>query len=748
MGAVASVEELTKVYQMEEVQVPALGGVNLSFEEGDFIALMGPSGSGKSTLLNLLGCLDRCTSGRYYLGDEDVSQMEDDQLSEVRSRYIGFIFQSYNLLPQYTVVENIEIPLLYQGCRLNEETRQRCIALAEMVGLGERLDHRPTQLSGGQQQRVAIARSLVNDPHVILADEPTGNLDSRTSDEIMRLLQKLNKSGKTIIMVTHENDIAAWARRVVRMRDGHIESDVRNDDSHHADHVPAHGVALPSVMAAPSLDHRAPVEPSAPIAVEEVPQAVGLLAPVAAPAVAMVPSMKAGAAPKETHSGFASLSSALAVSWVKARSAFILALRSLWLHKLRAFLSVLGIIIGTSAVIALMAFGKGSMEDALEDIRRQGTTNVIVKSVKPVDEGSTPRRSWVVNYGLTWEDRDRFKLLDMVVGMVPMRIFPQEVRHLDKTLNARLVATTEAYRKINDFEMADGRFLIDGQDQRDEGDDKLFRTVIVLGSTVAEELFPFEQAVGQTVVLNKEQYQVVGVIKNRMPRGSGGAGQATEDFNRDVYIPVHTCRARFGERVIIRQGGSRTAEQVELHQITLTVADIDKVRSTGDLVRNLLERNHQKKDWEVQVPLDKLEAAERERARFMWLLAIIAGISLLVGGIGIMNIMLATVTERTREIGIRRALGAKRRDITSQFIIEAVVQTSIGGLLGMAVGLMVVFGVPLISRLFTNTPPPVQLDVLSIYLSLGVAVCVGVLFGWYPAFRASRLDPIEALRHN
>jgi putative ABC transport system ATP-binding protein len=229
MPAIARVLDLVKHYHMEEVVVPALRGVTLAFDEGDFIALMGPSGSGKSTLLNLLGCLDRPTSGQYFISDDDVSEMDDDQLSEVRSHYIGFIFQSYNLLPQYTVVENIEIPLLYQGTRLGPETRERCIRLAEMVGLGDRLDHRPTQLSGGQQQRVAIARALVNDPHIILADEPTGNLDTHTSEEIMRLLRKLNSTGKTIIMVTHENDIAAWARRVVRMRDGHIESDVRND---------------------------------------------------------------------------------------------------------------------------------------------------------------------------------------------------------------------------------------------------------------------------------------------------------------------------------------------------------------------------------------------------------------------------------------------------------------------------------------------------------------------------------------
>jgi putative ABC transport system ATP-binding protein len=229
VSAVVRVIDLVKNYYMESVVVRALRGVTLTVDEGDFVALMGPSGSGKSTLLNLLGCLDRPTSGRYVLGDEDVSEMDDDQLSEIRSRYLGFIFQSYNLLAQYTVIENIEVPLLYQGRKLDAATREQCIARAEMVGLGDRLDHRPSQLSGGQQQRVAIARSLVNDPHVILADEPTGNLDSATSEEIMRLLSGLNRAGKTIIMVTHENDIAAWARRVVRMRDGHVESDTRND---------------------------------------------------------------------------------------------------------------------------------------------------------------------------------------------------------------------------------------------------------------------------------------------------------------------------------------------------------------------------------------------------------------------------------------------------------------------------------------------------------------------------------------
>jgi putative ABC transport system ATP-binding protein len=229
MAEIVRIVDLVKNYYMGTQTVYVLKDMNLSFDAGDFVALMGPSGSGKSTLLNVLGCLDKPTSGSYFLDGTDVAQMDDDQLSEMRSAYLGFIFQSYNLLPQYTVVENIELPLLYQGIKLDAETKDRCIAMAEMVGLGDRLDHRPLQLSGGQQQRVAIARSLINNPHLILGDEPTGNLDSRTSLEIMQMLRDLNEGGKTIIMVTHETDIAAWARRVVRLRDGRVESDTRND---------------------------------------------------------------------------------------------------------------------------------------------------------------------------------------------------------------------------------------------------------------------------------------------------------------------------------------------------------------------------------------------------------------------------------------------------------------------------------------------------------------------------------------
>jgi putative ABC transport system permease protein len=424
----------------------------------------------------------------------------------------------------------------------------------------------------------------------------------------------------------------------------------------------------------------------------------------------------------------------------KGRRTLLLALRSLWLHKMRAMLSVLGIIIGTAAVIALLSFGEGTKQDAMEDIARMGATNIFVRSVKPPDDIATQSRSFVARFGITQEDYDLFATIPKVVSMVPMRIFAKPVYRDEYMWNSRIVATTPSYSNVNKLEMAAGRFLVnEDSDERDN--------VCVLGSNTAARLFPFGSPIDQTVLIDKFSYLVVGVAEERMPTGGSGGSQAAEDFNSDVYIPIDTAGSRVGKTVFRRESGSRSGEQVEYNQVTLTVDNMDDVPAAGEAIRAIVDR-HERKDTQLTIPRDRLEQARRESDRFTMLLAMVGGISLVVGGIGIMNIMLATVTERTREIGIRRALGAKRRDITQQFLIEAVVQTTLGGLIGVVVGLLVIVVLPWAAAQVADAKLPAKLHHMSIFLSLAVAVGVGVLFGWYPARRASLLDPIEALRHD
>ncbi|MCE9565652.1 MAG: ABC transporter permease [Planctomycetes bacterium] len=437
----------------------------------------------------------------------------------------------------------------------------------------------------------------------------------------------------------------------------------------------------------------------------------------------------------------------LGVSGAKLQRSVDLAIKSLWLHKLRSFLSVLGIIIGTSSVIALMAFGEGSMQDALDDIKRQGATNIMVRSVKPSDDSATAQKSWVTSYGLVKRDLDRIETIgDSIVRIVPLRVFPTEARYLERLVNARVIGTTPEYADVHKFELTSGRFLTATDDQ-----DR--KNVCVLGSEVADKLFPFEDPVGRSVLMRTFDFTVIGVIRERMPTGGSGGSQAAEEFNRDIYMPLHTTVARFGDVISVRTSGSRVNEKVQYNQVTITVSDIDKVRPVGDSIKAILEQEHgPKKDWVVTIPLDKLEEAERAKNRFMTLMFMIAAISLLVGGIGIMNIMLATVTERTREIGIRRALGAKQKDIILQFLVEAVVQTSVGGLCGVVFGLSAIFAIPVIwswlPSWVASGPLPAKIHVPSIFISFFFAVLIGVAFGLYPAWRASRLDPIEALRHD
>ncbi len=432
----------------------------------------------------------------------------------------------------------------------------------------------------------------------------------------------------------------------------------------------------------------------------------------------------------------------------KTRVSIVTAIRNLWLHKLRSFLSVLGIIIGTGAVISLMAFGEGSMQDAVEAIKRQGATNIIVMSVKPTEDASGGgRRNFVAKYGLTDDDHERFRTtIPDLVASLPLRIFPTEIRPvLDSTPFAgRVVGTTARYSTVFKLEgMVEAGRFIDDQDEV-----PVPRNVAVIGSNVARTLFPGQEAIGKSIKFagKDRAFIIVGVLKDRTPNTSGAE---IESYNDDVYIPLAACRALLGELTIFRQSGMRGGEIVQLNQIILTVKDDELVRPAAEMVRAQLEMYHDRarKDWDIKIPLDKLIEAQATRDRYRILLAFIAGISLLVGGIGIMNIMLATVTERTREIGIRRALGAKRSDITFQFLVEALVQTTVGGLIGVAMGFACIAAVPPVFRWLMEMRVPVAIHVPSVFIAFFVAGARGVIFGWYPSRRAAGLDPIEALRH-
>ena len=413
-------------------------------------------------------------------------------------------------------------------------------------------------------------------------------------------------------------------------------------------------------------------------------------------------------------------------------------MKSLLLHKLRSGLTVLGIVFGVAAVISMLAVGEGSSRDAQERIQMLGATNIIVRSVKPSDEaqaaGGRPAR--VLAYGLKYDDFERIMAtVPTIKKALPIREIRKQIRHLDKFLDGRVVGTTHDYDEFNRLEMARGRFLT-------EADNAKVQNFAVLAAGTAKALFPIDDPIGQSIKLGSDYYTVVGVTKNRAASAAIGGSLSGQDFNKDAYIPLSTCRLRFGDKILNSRAGSMEAEEIQLSQVTLQVADITEVRPTHPIIEAVIRPYHPRKDVDIVVPYELLLEAQRTARQFSIILGTIAGISLLVGGIGIMNIMLATVTERTREIGIRRALGAKRKDITQQFLIETVVLSGVGGILGVTVGVLIpqiiIYFIPEQKAIVTG---------FSVALSFGISVLIGILAGLYPALRAARMDPIEALRH-
>jgi putative ABC transport system permease protein len=424
---------------------------------------------------------------------------------------------------------------------------------------------------------------------------------------------------------------------------------------------------------------------------------------------------------------------------------FRLGMKSLLLHKLRSGLTVLGIVFGVAAVIAMLAIGEGASRDAQQRYQALGAVNIILKSKKPSEESQAAggRGITVLSFGLKYEDYNRIiETVPTIKKALPIReIANREVRRLNYKGEARIVATTHEYADFNRLKMARGRFLT-------SKDNEKYENFCVLGAEICHTLFPYEDPLedekgnSRSVKLGSDYYTIVGVTEERAGSAAVGGSISAQEYNRDVYIPLNTCKLRFGERTIDRRSGSFTAEETQLTQITLQVGSIDEVERTAPIVKAIVEPHHPKKDVDFVVPLELIRDAERSAAIFSLVLGSIAAISLIVGGIGIMNIMLATVTERTREIGIRRALGAKRRDITEQFLIEAVVLSGVGGILGVGLGI----GVPHIVTYFATTIKA-AVTPKSVILSFAISVAVGILFGLYPANRAAKMDPIDALRH-
>lgn len=415
-----------------------------------------------------------------------------------------------------------------------------------------------------------------------------------------------------------------------------------------------------------------------------------------------------------------------------------LGMKSLLLHKLRSGLTVLGIVFGVAAVISMLAVGEGSSRDAQVRIQQLGATNIIIRSVKPSDEtqaqGGRPAR--VLNYGLKYDDFDRIlATVPTIKKALPIREIRKQIRHLEHYLDGRVVGTTHEYDEFNRLELDRGRFLT-------EADNAKVQNYAVLAAETARTLFPIEDPRGKAIKIGSDYYTVVGVMKERASSAAIGGSLSGQDFNKDVYIPLSTCKLRFGERILNSRAGSMEAEETQLSQITVQVGSIEEVRPSHPIIEAAVKPWHPKKDVDIVVPYELLLEAQRTARQFSIILGTIAGISLLVGGIGIMNIMLATVTERTREIGIRRALGAKRKNITEQFLIETVVLSGVGGLLGVTVGVLIpqliIYFIPEQKAIVTGS---------SVVLAFGISVLIGILAGLYPALRAALMDPIDALRH-
>ena len=712
MKRVIELVDLTKTYLLGDIEVNALRGVNLTIDRGEFVAVMGASGSGKSTLMNMLGCLDRPTSGRYLLEGEDVAQLNESELATIRSRRVGFVFQNFNLLSRTSTLENVELPLFYSAWTSDGESR--AADMVKLVGLAGREQSHPNQLSGGQQQRVAIARALVNRPSILLADEPTGNLDSTNSAEIMEVLTKLNREqGITVIVVTHDPDVAAYADRVVTFRDGVIISDTRKDGAG------VRGGAGGNAAAPEMADRTA-------LLVDEV--------------------------------------------WTFASMAMVAAGRAIKRNKLRAALTMLGIFIGVAAVITMVAVGDGARASVEAQINSLGTNLLIV--VPGATTANGVRAGLGSNSTLTVGDAQAIAHGGGPVALVTyMDRQVAQVVSGNRNWSTNIEGTTSSYFGVRDWPPSIGRIFTDSEE-------KAGAAVCLLGQTVVNNLFGEGQnPVGAMIRVKNFPMRVIGVLS---VKGQSSYGQDQDDV---VIVPFNTAERKVLGVSAPSAAAATVAAAVATASATNPYASVPTTNSvysssqattsafgsapkiTGvvnvmfvkassseqvdsavaQITRLLHERHHiqpkQDDDFTVR-NLSEIAAASESATQVMTMLLLaVASISLLVGGIGIMNIMLVSVTERTREIGIRMAIGARRIHIMLQFLVEAMLLSAMGGLAGIILGILV-------SKLISALAQwPTLVSPTAVAGGFIFSAAVGVFFGYYPARKASLLHPIDALRY-
>jgi macrolide transport system ATP-binding/permease protein len=706
--------DLYKTYHLGEIDVPVLKGISLTVSRGEFVALMGTSGSGKTTLMNILGCLDRPSSGEYWLEGQDVVALSADEWAQLRNQKIGFVFQTFNLLPRTSALENVIMPLSYTAQHLSDhEARQRAEDLLQSVGLGERLDHEPSQLSGGQQQRVAIARALINNPAILFADEPTGNLDSKTSEEVLELFRKLNEeAGVTIILVTHDENVARSAKRIIRITDGVV-------------------------------------------AAEE-------------PQIQEAQGEQVGAPPPAGSEVVAKLRSGLA--WLRLEWMVRTALHGLRRNVMRAALTTLGIVIGVAAVIAMMEIGRGSSSAIQATIASMGANNLLVLP----GTASSGGVSFGGGSAMTLTPQDAEAILNecpAVRGAVPVvRARTQVIYGNRNWVPTFIYGTTPAWLDVREWGLAQGDMFTD-RDVRNAS------KVCVLGQRLVRELFPGESPLGKEVRVKNVSFRVIGVLTSK------GANMMGMDQDDVLLAPWTTVKFRVtgSSAETANQSAAATTGSTavnSLNQIYPNVQNqlypipsatqaadtpqpvrfinVDQIlaagRSTQEIpaaikqITQLLRERHrigpgEPDDFSIRDMTEMTKALSSTGAMMTKLLLAVALISLLVGGVGIMNIMLVSVTERTREIGLRMAVGAWSRDILQQFLAESVILCFCGG----AVGILVGRGISMLVRMLLRWPT--ELSLSAIVAAFVVSVTVGMVFGFYPAWKASRLDPIIALRY-